>query len=257
MRFKDKVVLVTGAVRNTGLAIAEAFARKGAIVALNGRKAEEVAREAARIRETCGAVVIEVPADVSVPSQVSGMFEKIDGAYGRVDVLVNNAIVQGTGYSLVDTPHSLLEEVFRINVFGTFYCSQNAARLMLKNGSGTIVNIGSVTAERALPDRCAYVASKGAVHSLTRGMALELGPHGIRVNCVVAGYIHSDRWASLPPGAAERRRANIPLRREARGADIADAVLFMASDEASRINGAALTVDGGLSVQFVPAGLDA
>lgn len=257
MRFKDKVVLVTGAVRNTGLAIAEAFAREGAIVALNGRKAEDVAREAARLRETCGAVVIEVPADVSVPSQVSGMFEKIDRAYGRVDVLVNNAIVQGTGYSLVDTPHSLLEEVFRINVFGTFYCSQNAARLMLKNGSGTIVNIGSVTAERALPDRCAYVASKGAVHSLTRGMALELGPHGIRVNCVVAGYIHSDRWASLPPGSAERRRANIPLRRESRGADIADAVLFMASDEASRINGAALTVDGGLSVQFVPAGLDA
>ncbi|MFA6103487.1 MAG: SDR family oxidoreductase [Victivallaceae bacterium] len=256
MRFKNQVVLVTGAVRNTGLAIAEAFAREGAIVALNGRKAGDVAREAMRIREICKATVLEVPADVSEPDQVAGMFQKIDREYGRVDVLVNNAIVQGMGYSLVDTPPEFLEEVFRINVFGTYYCAQGAARLMLKNGKGAIVNIGSVTAERALRNRSVYLSSKGAINSLTRGMAVELGPQGIRVNCVVAGYIYSDRWPVLADGVTERRRANIPLGREARGSDIAGAVMFMASDDASRINGASLTVDGGLSIQFLPADLD-
>ncbi|MFA6291231.1 MAG: SDR family oxidoreductase [Victivallales bacterium] len=255
MRFKDKVVLVTGAVRNTGLAIAEAFAREGAVVALNGRKSEDVAREAKRLRETYGVKVVEVTADISCPDQVDAMFAKIERECGSLDVLVNNAIIQGVGYSLVDTPLSVLEEVFRINVFGTYHCSQCAARMMLKKGAGAIVNIGSNTAERAILKRTAYVASKGAINSLNRAMALELGPKGIRVNCVVAGYIHTDRWAKLTTEAA-RRRANIPVGKEADGNDIAEAVLFMASENAARINGAGLVVDGGISVQLVPPDCD-
>ncbi len=255
MRFKDKVVLVTGAVRNTGLAIAEAFAREGAIVALNGRKTEDVAREAKRLRETYRVKVVEVTADISCPDQVDAMFAKIEKECGGLDVLVNNAIIQGVGYSLVDTPLSVLEEVFRINVFGTYHCSQCAARMMLKKGAGSIVNIGSNTAERAILKRTAYVASKGAINSLNRAMALELGPKGIRVNCVVAGYIHTDRWAKLTTEAV-RRRANIPVGKEADGNDIAEAVLFMASENAARINGAGLVVDGGISVQLVPPDCD-
>ena len=255
MRFKDKVVLVTGAVRNTGLAIAEAFAREGAVVALNGRKSEDVAREAKRIRKTYGFTVVEVPADIACPDQVDVMFAKIEKKCGRIDVLVNNAILQGVGYSLVDTPLSLLEEVFRINVFGTYHCSQCAARMMIKKNSGVIVNIGSNTAERAILKRTAYVASKGAINSLTRAMALELGPKGIRVNCVVAGYIHTDRWAKLTTEAV-RRRANIPIGKEADGNYIAEAVLFLASENAARINGTVLVVDGGISVQLVPPDCD-
>jgi NAD(P)-dependent dehydrogenase (short-subunit alcohol dehydrogenase family) len=255
MRFKDKVVLVTGAVRNTGLAIADAFAREGAVLALNGRKPEDVERVAKSLRENYGVKVVEVTADISCPDQVEAMFAKIESECGRLDVLVNNAIIQGVGHSLVDTPLSMLEEVFRINVFGTYHCSQCAARMMLKKGSGAIVNIGSNTAERAILKRTAYVASKGAINSLTRAMALELGPQGIRVNCVVAGYIHSDRWASLTTEAV-RRRANIPLGKEADGCDIAEAVLFLASENASKINGAGLVVDGGISVQLVPPDCD-
>ncbi|HCE42127.1 MAG TPA: hypothetical protein DET40_01090 [Lentisphaeria bacterium] len=251
MSYKDKVVLVTGAVRNTGLAIAEAFAREGAVVALNGRKEEDVSREAKRLRDAYGVKVVEVTADISIPEQVDAMFAKIRRECGRLDVLVNNAIIQGVGYSLVDTPLSMLEEVFRTNVFGTFHCSQCAARMMLKQGAGAIVNIGSNTAERAILKRTAYVASKGAINSLTRAMALELGPKGIRVNCVVAGYINTDRWAKLTTEAV-RRRANIPLGKEASGSDIADAVLFLASEKAARINGVGLLVDGGISVQLVP-----
>jgi len=255
MRFKDKVVLVTGAVRNTGLAIAEGFAKEGAIIALNGRKAEDVTREAARLRETYGVTVLEVQADISIPDQVDAMFAKISSELGRLDVLVNNAIIQGVGYSLVDTPREVLEEVFRMNVFGTYHCSQSAARIMIEQGSGAIVNIGSNTAGRAIKNRTAYVASKGAIDSLTRGMAIELGPAGIRVNCVVAGYINTDRWETLTT-EADRRRANIPLGREADGCDIANTVLFMASDDAAKVNGAQLIIDGGISSQLVPADCD-
>ncbi len=255
MCYKDKVVLVTGAVRNTGLAIAEAFAREGAVVVLNGRKEEDVAREAKRIRDTYAVKVVEAPGDISVPEQVDAMFARIGKECGRIDVLVNNAIIQGVGYLLVDTPLGVLEEVFRTNVFGTYHCSQCAARMMLKQGSGAIVNIGSNTAERAILKRTAYVASKGAINSLTKAMAMELGPKGIRVNCVVAGYINTDRWAKLTSEAV-RRRANIPLGKEASGNDIAEAVLFLASEKAARINGAGLVIDGGISVQLVPPDCD-
>ena len=255
MRFKEKVVLVTGAVRNTGLAIAEAFAREGAIVVLNGRKPADVAREAARIRQTYGGKVVEAPADISHPEQVDTMFAAIRDRSGCLDVLVNNAVVQGVGYSLVDTPCELLDEVFRVNVFGAYYCSQGAARLMLAAGRGAIVHIGSNTAERAIRNRTAYVASKAAIDGLTRAMAIELGPAGIRVNAVVAGYIRTDRWDALTT-EKDRRRANIPLHAEASGGDIAAAVLFLASESAAAINGARLVVDGGSLSQLYPADCD-
>ncbi len=251
-----KVVLVTGAVRNTGLAIAEAFAEAGAVVALNGRQPADVAREAARLRRQYGATVVEVPADVSHPDQVEAMFTTVKQACGRLDVLVNNAIVQGCGYAFVDTPRDLLEEVFRVNLFGAFACAQAAARMMIGQGGGAIVNIGSNTAERAIRNRTAYVASKAAIDGLTRAMAVELGPQGIRVNSVVAGYIHTPRWDDITDDQARRRRANIPLGQEASGRDIAAAVLFLASAAAARITGARLVIDGGTLGQLVPTDCD-
>ncbi len=255
MRFENKVVLITGAVRNTGLSIAEAFAKEGAIIALNSRTPDDVAREAARLRDAFGVTVIEATADVANQHQVDAMFETIERECGRLDILVNNAILQGCGYLLVDTPRELLEQVFAVNVFGSYACAQGAARMMLKAGRGAIVNVGSNTAERAIRERTAYIASKGAIESLTRAMALELGPAGIRVNCVAAGYIHSDRWDSLTT-EVDRRHANIPLGEEAYGSDIADAILFMASDAAAKIHGTRLVVDGGCLTQLLPADSD-
>jgi NAD(P)-dependent dehydrogenase (short-subunit alcohol dehydrogenase family) len=250
---KSKVVLITGAVRNTGLAIAEAFAEAGVTVVLNGRKPEDVAREAVRLRQTYGGRVVEAPADVSRQDEVDGLFAAIRRECGRLDVLVNNAIIQGVGHSLVDTPRELLEEVFRVNVFGAYACAQGAARMMIERGCGCIVNIGSNTAERAIRMRTAYCASKAAIDGLTRAMAVELGPHGIRVNGVVAGYIHTPRWDGLSQAETDRRHANIPLGCEASGADIAKAVLFLASDSAAKITGARLVVDGGTLAQLVPS----
>jgi 3-oxoacyl-[acyl-carrier protein] reductase len=256
MMHRKRVVLITGAVRNTGLAIAEAFAEAGATVVLKGRKSADVAREAARLREQYGATVVEATADVAQQDQVDAMFTMIKRECGRLDVLVNNAILQGCGYNLVDTPRELLEQVFRVNVFGAYACAQGAARLMIEQGHGAIVNIGSNTAERAIRMRTAYCASKAAIDGLTRAMAVELGPHGIRVNCVVAGYIHTPRWDDIGDDQAARRRANVPLGAEATGRDIADAVLFLASDAASKITGTRLVVDGGTLSQLVPADCD-
>lgn len=255
-RFNDKVVLVTGAVRNTGLALADAFAGEGAVVALNGRDPLDVAREAQRLRERHGGRVLEVPADVSRQDEVDAMFAVLRRETGRLDVLVNNAVVQAVGHAFVDTPRDVLERAFAVNVFGVYACSQCAARMMCAERSGAIVNIGSNTAERAIRNRTAYVASKGAIEALTRAMAVELGPSGVRVNLVMAGYIRTDRWDSLPDAVRERRRANLPMGEEASGRDVADAVLFLASDAASRIVGACLAVDGGASSQLVPLDCD-
>ena len=255
MRFKGKVVLVTGAVRNTGLAIAEAFAEEGAKIALNGRKGEDVERVAAMLREKFGATVFEATADVADPEQVDAMFAKIKSEFGRLDILVNNAILQGVGHSFTDTPLELLNDVFAVNVFGAFHCAREAAKMMVEQGFGSIVNVGSNTSEQAIGDRTAYIASKGAIDALTRAMAVDLGPKGVRVNNVAAGYIHTDRWESLTK-EKERRRANIPLGAEASGREIADAILFMASDAASKITGTRLLVDGGVSSQLVPADCD-
>lgn len=255
--FKNKTVLVTGANRNTGLAIAKAFAQNGAFVALNGRDPKAVAQAADQLRRESDANVLEAPADISKPDETIAIFAEIEKRRGRLDVLINNAVIQGVGNSLLDTPLELLEEVFRINVFGLYHCSQLAARMMVENDDGgTIVNIGSNTAERAIRNRTAYVASKGAIDALTRAMAVELGPKGIRVNSVVAGYIHSDRWNDLSEEETNLRRSNIPLGHEATGADIADATLFLASKKAAKINGARLVIDGGCLAQLVPAARD-
>ena len=250
------VVLVTGAVRNTGLAIAEAFAERGATVVLNGRKPEDVAREAARLRRAYGTPVIEAPADLARQEQVDALFATVRQACGRLDVLVNNAVLQGCGYSLAETPRTLLEELFAVNVFGVYACSQGAARMMLEQGRGSIVNIGSNSAERAIRMRTVYCASKAAIDGLTRAMAVELGPHGIRVNSVVAGYIHTPRWDSLTGEQTARRHANLPLGTEATGRDIANAVLFLASEAAAKITGTRLVVDGGILAQLTPADCD-
>lgn len=253
MNFQGKRILVTGASRNTGLGIARRFAEAGATVAINGSTAKGVADAAATIRSADAARLIEAPADLSDPAQIQAMFDLVRSECGGLDILVNNAVAQAIGPSFVDTPLDLLEKTLRVNLIGLFHCAQLAARMMIAQGTGgAIVNVGSNVSERPIRNRSAYCASKGGVDALTRAMAIELGPHGIRVNTVAPGYIHTDRWNALGDAQVSRRRANVPLGRESSADDIAGAVLFMASDEAARITGARLVVDGGVSTQLVP-----
>ena len=256
MDFIGKTVMITGSVRNTGLGIAREFAKAGARLIVNGRKEADVKRVAAELQADFGAEVIEAAVDIAVPEEVNRFFDALEADGIALDVLVNNAVIQAVGYSFIDTPYDLLEDTFRINTLGLFHCSQRAAKIMKNNGGGAIVNVGSNTAERPIKGRTAYVASKGAVDSLTKAMAIDLAEFNIRVNTVAAGYIYSDRWPVLPESTVQRRRANIPLGQECNAVDIARSVMFLASDDSARTTGTRLTVDGGTSVQLIPLDCD-
>ncbi len=256
--FSNKVILVTGAVRNTGLAIAREFLREGAVVWVNGRR-EDAVRDAVAALETDGLPgrAMAAVADVSTLEAVRALFRQIEEAGTGLDVLVNNAVDQGIGGPFGEVDDALLETVFRTNVFGYFRCGQEAVRLMRAQGrGGCIVNVSSNVSTRAIRNRSAYVASKGAIDALTRAMAVDLAPHNIRVNTVAPGYIRTDRWDTIGEAVAERRHRNIPLGREALGRDIAQAVLFFASERSGNATGARLVVDGGCSAQHMPADVD-
>ncbi len=248
--------MVTGSVRNTGLGIAREFAAAGANLIINGRKEADTVRVAKEIRDEFNVEVIEATFDISRPEQVNAFFDSLESENVKLDVLVNNAVIQAVGYSFIDTPYELLEQTLKTNTMGLFHCSQRAARIMKKYGGGAIVNVGSNTAERAIKGRTAYIASKGAVNALSRAMAVDLSPYNIRVNTVVAGYIHSDRWSELTAATVKRRRKNIPLGKECLAADIARAVMFMASDACSKVTGSSVTIDGGTSIQLTPEDCD-
>jgi len=256
MRFAEKAVLVTGASRNTGMGIARRFAEEGATVLVNGTTAEGVHRAVEQLQAQGCQRLIEAPADLADPQSVDALFALIRQRTGRLDVLVNNAVIQGVGFSFEDTSLELFEKVIRVNLTAAFHVAREAARMMIAQGGGAIVNIGSNVSTRAIRKRTAYCASKGGIDALTLAMAIDLAPHKIRVNMVVPGYIHTERWDVLSEADTLRRRANVPLGRAATADDVAGAVLFLAADEASNVTGARITVDGGCSAQHMPRDVD-
>ena len=249
-RFEGKVVLVTGGSRNTGLDLVERFVREGAKVWTCGSTAASTAKGAAALAARGVEGVRAMPCDIADPAQVDALFD---------DVLVNNAANQGIGQGgpLDIAPDAMLA-VLRTNVVGGFRVTQEACRRFFakQETRGCVVFLSSNTARRAIRNRTSYCASKGAINSLVRSLALDLGPLGIRVNCCAPGYINTERWDTLDPAVAARRRANCPLGREASGADIAGVVAFLASDDAANMTGEIVTVDGGCSCQHMPADCD-
>lgn len=256
-RFDGKVVLVTGACRATGYVIARAFAREGATVWVNGRSEASAGEACARLAgEVPAARLVAAPADIGSEASLQALFARIGGEAGRLDVLVNNAVDQAIGQPFLDASRTALESAFAVNVFGVFTCAQLAARIMRAQGGGAIVNLGSNVSTRAIRNRAAYIASKGAVDALTNALAVELGPLGIRVNTLAAGYIRTNRWETLDPAVADRRRLNIPLGRELTGDQVAEGVLFLASDASAGMTGARVVMDGGCSAQHMPPDAD-
>ncbi len=257
MRFKDKVVLVTGSNQNTGLAIATLFIKEGARVIVHGSTNETVQEGVEKLKSIGIENFRTVSADISDVEQVRSMFLLIKEEFGRLDILVNNACNQGIGESFEKMDFSFFQQVVNVNVLGTFMVSQHAVKLMMAQESkGVIVNLGSNVSTRAIHNRTAYITSKGAIDALTKSMATDLGPRGIRVNMVAPGYIYTNRWDLLSEEVKIRRRQNIPIGKEATGEDIAEAVAFLASDRASAISGARLVVDGGISAQHLPVDID-
>lgn len=258
-RFENKVVLVTGGSRNTGLDLVERFVREGAKVWTCGSTAASTAKGAAALAARGVDGVRAMPCDISDHDQVNALFDAIAHEDGRLDVLVNNAADQGIGQGgPLDVEPEAMLAVLRTNVVGGFRVTQEACRRFFakQETRGCVVFLSSNTARRAIRNRTSYCASKGAINSLVRSLALDLGPLGIRVNCCAPGYINTERWDTLDPAVAARRRANCPLGREASGADIAGVVAFLASDDAANMTGEIVTVDGGCSCQHMPADCD-
>lgn len=256
MRFENKRVLVTGSSRNTGVGIAKQFAAEGATVVVNGTQPDNVANAAKEIREA-GGKVVEVVADLSTLRGVEALFEQIDQELGGIDILVNNAVHLGIGPNFLEVEDELMVAVMTVNVMGYYRCGQAAAKRMVAQGTGgAIVNVSSNTADRPVRHRTAYCASKGAIDSLTRAMAIDLASHRIRVNTVAPGYIWTERWVHLSEADQQRRRANIPLGQPATADDVAAAVLFLASEAAGNVTGARIVVDGGVLSQLTPKSVD-
>ena len=273
-RFEGKIVLVTGGSRNTGLDIVEKFVREGARVFTCGSSEASTARGVAALRNALGegavayaaegghlpacAGVLAAACDISKADRVGGLFDLIAAEAGRLDVLVNNAAHQGIGKPFVEMPPEYVMEVLGTNVRGGFHVTQQAVtRFFLKQERrGTVVFLSSNTAMRAIRNRVAYCASKGAINSMVRALALDLAPLGVRVNACAPGYIYTERWDALDEKVKARRRANCPLGREARGADIANVVAFLASDDSANMTGEIVTCDAGCSCQHMPKDVD-
>ncbi len=257
--FEGKVVLVTGGNRNTGLDIVERFVREGAKVYMCGSSESSTARGAEALKARGLEGVVAHPCDISDPMQVSELFDVIAHGSGRLDVLVNNAANQGIGHGgPLEMDAARFLDVFKTNVVGGFQVTQMACNrfFMKQDTRGVVVFLSSNTAQRAIRGRTAYCASKGAINSMVRALALDLAPLGIRVNACAPGYIYTERWDVLPPDVAARRRLNCPLRKEASGADIAGVVAFLASSDSSNITGEIVTCDAGCSCQHMPEDVD-
>ena len=258
-RFDDKVVLVTGGSRNTGLDLVEKFVREGAKVYMCGSTEGSTAKGEAVLRSRGLDGFTSIRCDISDASQVKAMFDEIERGSGRLDILVNNAANQGLGHGgPLEMDAARFHEVLNVNVIGGFQVTQAACNrfFMRQESRGVVVFLTSNTAMRAIRGRTAYCASKGAINSMVRALALDLAPLGIRVNACAPGYINTERWDTLPPETAARRRLNCPLRKEASGADIANVVAFLASGDSANMTGEIVTCDAGCSCQHMPEDVD-
>jgi NAD(P)-dependent dehydrogenase (short-subunit alcohol dehydrogenase family) len=246
--FAGKVAIVTGGGAGVGFAIARAFARCGADVAIAGRTKETLVHAAAAIEEACGSSVLAVPADVSAPDDCERVVAATIERFGALDILVNNA-ARFALVPLIEADAAEAARVLNLNVAGPLACARAFARWAFAHGTrGAIVNISSIAGSRPAPGCGLYSASKAALDSLTRSMALEWAQKGMRVNAVAPGHVATEgviedfRAGRLDEAAMI---ASIPSRRIADVDDIADAVLFLCSDRARHIHGQVLTVDGG------------
>jgi len=241
-------VLVTGGNSGIGKEIASRLARSGYDVAINYKAEATVARQLAQELAGLGRCAIALYADISISADVDEMFGTVLSTFGKLDALVNNAATQ-VFKPLVEVDDSDWDRVIDTNLRGCFLCTQRAARHMKQRGTGAIVNIGSGSNKVPFPNLSSYTASKGAIEMFTKSSAVELGPFGIRVNCVAPGAIDTERTkAELPDFAGTWARLT-PLRRIGTPGDVAAAVEFLLSEDASFISGQTLGVDGGLFIQ--------
>ena len=253
---KNKLALITGGGRGIGRAIALAFAREGANIAVAARTLDQVNQVAAEIEQQYQSKTLALVCDVSDPSSVQKMFAAVRENLDRdVDILVNNAGVAESA-TLANTTDELWHRHLNINLSGTFYCTRAALPAMLKNGWGRVINIASIAGKTGAPYITAYAASKHGVMGLTRSLAVEVGASGVTVNAICPGYVETDmvskaleriktRTGRSEDQALDTLKKMSPQNRLVTSEEVAALALLLASDEGRGINGQGLNIDGG------------
>lgn len=239
-----ETVLITGASRGIGRATAELFAENGHPVIINYNNSREAALELVRAINTSGGRAMPVKADVSDRAEVERMFTEIQSELGGVDILVNNAAVAKQSL-FTDIQYSEWRGTFATNVDGMFHCTQLALKNMLHNHNGCIINISSMWGQVGASCEVLYSATKAAVIGMTKALAKELGPSGIRVNCVAPGVIDTDMNSALSAEDMEMLRDETPLMKIGSPRDVANTIYYLASENASFITGQVICPNGG------------
>lgn len=249
---RGRVAIVTGSSRGIGKGIALRLGREGMKVVINSRTAEAVAATTAELR-ALGIEALAVPADLGRTEEIDRLFAETLRAFGAVDVLVNNA-ADLRRVEFFEMDEELLDHQLAANIRGPYVASMRAARLMREQGRGSIIHISSVGGARAHWRGHPYDAAKGAIDAMTRAMAIELAPHGIRVNAVAPGPIRIERTPPSEHPAVQAVMGRVPIARYGTVLEIGAVVAFLASDDASFIVGQVIYVDGGLTAQLSPPG---
>ena len=244
MRLKDKIAIITGGSRGIGYSTAEAFLREGAKVIITASSKKNADKAALKLKEKFpGSVVEGISPNLSDFSNVKKEFDEVIEKYGSIDILVNNAgVSESTPF--MNYTEETFDKVMDLNVKGVFNATKAVVDKMIEKWSGVILNTSSMVSIYGQPAGVSYPASKFAVNGLTVSLARELGPKGIRVNAVAPGITETDMMKAVPKNVIEPMIAQIPLRRLGQPEDIANAFVFLASDEASYITGVVLSVDG-------------